>query len=358
VALEAVDLLGSLKCEAALLAPLIVSERSWRIRAHAVVALAVVNPAQARDKITAMATDPTWQVRAYVAKAGRIVNDSAVLAKLARDENSNVDIAAMTTPEEAIRALGSQHSGLIRAAADRLKNAPNLKDALPQLVAVYNRLTASHAMTVRDPRVAVLTRIGEINDRSTDNLLREALHDRDPAIAALASRFLKVPPQTTHLPIPALPPAEYIRGLTGAKARITMRGLGVITMDLLLDDAPVTAGIFAQFSEAGKYNGLTFHRIVPNFLIQGGSPGADEYDARSREFMRDELGFARNLRGTMGISTRGRDTGDAQIYINLVDNFRLDRDYTVFAQISDGLDVLDRIQEGDVIDRIEILRPH
>ena len=135
-----------------------------------------------------------------------------------------------------------------------------------------------------------------------------------------------------------------------------MQGLGTITVDLQTAEAPVTAGVFAQLAEAGKYNGLTFHRIVPNFVIQGGSPGADEYDARSHEFMRDEAGFARNVRGSIGISTRGRDTGDAQIYFNLVDNFRLDRDYTVLATIRGGLDVMDRVQEGDVIDRIEIVR--
>ena len=136
-----------------------------------------------------------------------------------------------------------------------------------------------------------------------------------------------------------------------------MRGLGPITVDLLTDEAPVTVAVFAQLAEAGQYNGLTFHRIVPNFVIQGGSPGADEYDGRSREFMRDEVGFARHARGTIGISTRGRDTGDAQIYFNLVDNFRLDRDYTVFATTLDGLAVMDRVEEGDVIDRIEIIRP-
>jgi cyclophilin family peptidyl-prolyl cis-trans isomerase len=362
VALEAVDLLGSLRCDAALLKPLVVSKRSWRIRAHALVAMAAVDPARAREAIAEMMTDSTWQVRVYVAKAARIVNDSSVLATLARDENPNVAIAAMTTRDDATRALGSEHSGLIRAGAERLKNTPSLKDSLPQLVAAFNRLTAGGAMTVRDPRVAVLTRIGEVEDRSTDNLLREALHDRDPAIAALAARILTkrtgaaVAPQTTRLPVPAIPPAEYIRGLAGAKARITMRGLGTITVDLLTDEAPVTVAVFAQLSEAGEYDGLTFHRIVPNFVIQGGSPGADEYDGRSRDFMRDELGFARNARGTIGISTRGRDTGDAQIYFNLVDNFRLDRDYTVLATIRDGLTVMDRVEEGDVIDRIEIIR--
>lgn len=363
VALEAVDFLGSLKCDAALLTRLVSNERSWRIRAHALVALAIVDPVRAQDGIASIMASPTWQARLYAAKAARIMNDAAVLAKLARDENPNVAIAAMTTADDAVRALGSQHAGLIRAGAERLKNAPGLKDRLPQLVAAFNRLTANGAMTVRDPRVAVLTRIGEIDDRSTDALLRETLHDRDPAVAAVAARILTtrtgtaVAPQTTRLPVPTLPSADYISGLTGATARITMRGLGTITVNLLGDEAPVSVAVFAQLAEAGQYNGLTFHRIVPNFVIQGGSPGADEYDGLSREFMRDELGFARNARGSIGISTRGRDTGDAQIYFNLVDNFRLDRDYTVLATIRDGLSVMDRIEEGDVIDRIEIIRP-
>ena len=72
--------------------------------------------------------------------------------------------------------------------------------------------------------------------------------------------------------------------------------------------------------------------------------------------MRDEVGLARNARGSIGISTRGRDTGDAQIYFNLVDNFRLDHDYTVMATMRDGLNVMDRVQEGDTIDRIRIIR--
>jgi cyclophilin family peptidyl-prolyl cis-trans isomerase/HEAT repeat protein len=362
VALAGVDLLGGLKCDPALLAPLFSSERSWRIRAHALVSLAAADPARTRDRITVMAADPTWQVRAYVAKAARMVNDSAALHTLAHDKNPNVAIASMTTSGDATRALSSAHSGLVRSGAEWLKNKPELKDALPELVAAFNRLTADGAMTLRDPRVAVLSRIGEIEDRTTDALFRKALEDRDPAIAALAARILTarsgtaVEPQITRLPVPTLPPAEYITGLAGATARITMHGLGTITVDLLTDEAPVSVAVFAKLAEAGQYDGLTFHRIVPNFVIQGGSPGADEYDGRSREFMRDEVGFARNARGTIGISTRGRDTGDAQIYFNLVDNFRLDRDYTVIAKIRDGLVVMDRAEEGDVIDRIEIIR--
>ena len=362
VALASIDMLGSLKCDAKIIQAVVTNGVNWRIRSYALVSLAMVNPARALPHIARMANDPVWQARAHVAAAARVAKDSRTLAKLAADSNPNVVAAAITTADEAVRALRTEHSGQILSGAERLQHAPDLAARLPRLVGTFNRLTADGAMTNRDPRVALLARIGEVPDTSTNGLLRDALRDRDPAIAALAAQILTtrtgttVEPVTTQLPIPPIPSAAYIRGLSGAMARITMKGLGVITVDLLTDEAPVTVGVFAQLAESGQYNGLTFHRIVPNFVVQGGSPGADEFDGRSREFLRDEVGLARQRRGTIGISTRGRDTGDAQIYFNLVDNFRLDHDYTVMASMRTGFAVMDRIQEGDVIERIEILR--
>lgn len=73
-------------------------------------------------------------------------------------------------------------------------------------------------------------------------------------------------------------------------------------------------------------------------------------------FTRDEIGTS-NRRGAIGLSTRGGDTGDAQVYVNLVDNYRLDEEYTVFAEVVGGMDLVDRILEGDVIDRADVVRP-
>ncbi|HET9275146.1 MAG TPA: peptidylprolyl isomerase, partial [Gemmatimonadales bacterium] len=67
-----------------------------------------------------------------------------------------------------------------------------------------------------------------------------------------------------------------------------------------------------------------------------------------------ELGPVSHDRGTFGVSTRGRDTGDAQLFINLVDNPRLDFEYTVWARVVRGLAALDRIGEGDVIRKVEV----
>jgi cyclophilin family peptidyl-prolyl cis-trans isomerase len=130
--------------------------------------------------------------------------------------------------------------------------------------------------------------------------------------------------------------------------------VGTFELALFTSVAPLTVLKFAHLAEAGYYNGLTFHRVVPNFVIQGGSPGANEY-VGDATFMRDEVGLWPHVRGAVGISTRGRDTGDAQIFVDLVDNPRLDHAYTVFAQVLNGMDVVDRILEGDVIDRIDII---
>jgi cyclophilin family peptidyl-prolyl cis-trans isomerase len=111
--------------------------------------------------------------------------------------------------------------------------------------------------------------------------------------------------------------------------------------------APITVDRFLELvSMDHYYDGLTIHRVVPNFVIQGGGPGANEYSGH-KDYMRDEIG-AWNVRGTVGLSTRGRNTADAQFFINLVDNPRLDPDYTIFASVlAADMAVVDRIQEGD-----------
>jgi cyclophilin family peptidyl-prolyl cis-trans isomerase len=104
------------------------------------------------------------------------------------------------------------------------------------------------------------------------------------------------------------------------------------------------------------YDGLTWHRVEANFVIQGLGPGANEYVGYPR-FFRDELGTVPHVRGTVGMSTRGHDTGDGQWFINLSDNLRLNHDYTVFAEVTDGIGVVDAVLEGDVVAKVEVLPP-
>jgi len=133
-----------------------------------------------------------------------------------------------------------------------------------------------------------------------------------------------------------------------------MKSGGTFTLALLTWQAPVTVAGFVRLVECGYYNGLTFHRIEPNFVIQGGSPGANEHSGYG-SFMRDEVGRASNLRGSVALSTRGRNTGDGRWYVNPADNARLDHNYTVFANVMSGMDVVVGMMERDQIAEITIV---
>jgi cyclophilin family peptidyl-prolyl cis-trans isomerase len=270
-------------------------------------------------------------------------------------------IAAMTTPRDGLRNLDASHYGLVLEAAKKLKGWDEGRLAVPALRLALERLTHDGKANSRDARTEILQRLREFGDVRTAGELRPYLSDFDPAIAKLAADIIteksgaKTEPTTRRYATKPVPSDAYLRGLAGASAIVHMKESGNFTIQLLPEEAPITVAMFARLAESKYYNGLTFHRIVPNFVLQGGSPGASEYVGYS-DFMRDELGLLSHRRGTLGISTRGRDTGDAQIFINLVDNFRLDHSYTVFARITDGMDNVDKIQEGDVIESIEIRR--
>jgi cyclophilin family peptidyl-prolyl cis-trans isomerase len=99
-----------------------------------------------------------------------------------------------------------------------------------------------------------------------------------------------------------------------------------------------------------------FQRVEPNFVVQGGGPDANEY-VGDATFMRDELTARLQARGTVGISARGRDTGDGQWYLNLVDNPLLDHEFTLFGEIGEGRDRAEAIMEADRIASIRVLPP-
>lgn len=111
--------------------------------------------------------------------------------------------------------------------------------------------------------------------------------------------------------------------------------------------APTAVARLVDQVRAGEWNGRTLHRVEPGFVVQGGSPAANEY-AGAAAHTRDEFSSLSNVRGSVGISTRGPDTGDGQIYVNLVDNPRLDFAFTVIGSFGD-VPTLDELVEGELI---------
>jgi cyclophilin family peptidyl-prolyl cis-trans isomerase len=304
----------------------------------------------------------------YAARTAAIVRDADLLLRLAEDPRDNVRDAALgglrtlkghDADDIYIAALQRPDYQLVMTAARALEKTPQPGRAVASMLAALARITAERRDTSRDPRMALIARIAELGQPADAQALMPYTTDFDPqvtaAAAALIGKWTGQAPAIAPRPLPIerllLVDIERLRS---ARAVVTMAGRGVFELELLTDDAPATVARFLRLARAGYYNGLTFHRVVPNFLIQGGSPGANEFMGDGA-YLRDELGLQPHVRGSVGISTRGRDTGDAQICPDLVDNPRLDHDYTVFARVVAGLDVLDRILECDVIERIDIV---
>jgi len=348
----------------------------WQREAHAFVALARRDPERARISLLSFASHRTWQVRMYAARAAAILEDAEVLGRLAADADDNVVEAALPTLR---RLKGAESDGafiaalkretrkgpkgttirpyqVIRAAAMALEKAEPARGLVEALAGALQRITDERCETSRDARVALIARLGALGSPDRADVLEPLLTDVDGAVGDAAAEVLS---RWTGRLVRADPAPTRSGSILSAKelatrvlVSIEMENGGRIEIRPSML-APLTRQRFLSAVRAGYYDGLTFHRVVPNFVIQGGSPGANEY-CGDCPFMRDELG-GMHTRGTLGISTRGPDTGDAQIFINLIDNARLDYDYTMFAEVCSGMAVVDAIQEGDRMLRLEVL---
>jgi cyclophilin family peptidyl-prolyl cis-trans isomerase len=128
---------------------------------------------------------------------------------------------------------------------------------------------------------------------------------------------------------------------------------GVFELTLLAEDAPLTVHNFVTLARCGYFDGQRFHRVVPNFVVQGGDPRGDGNGGPGYA-IRDELNRRRYLRGTLGMALSGPDTGGSQFFVTHSPQPHLDGGYSVFGQLSAGADVLDRLVQGDRIVRITI----
>ncbi|MCL5680694.1 MAG: peptidylprolyl isomerase [Candidatus Thermoplasmatota archaeon] len=121
--------------------------------------------------------------------------------------------------------------------------------------------------------------------------------------------------------------------------------VGKIEIELFEKEMPVTAGNFVRLVERGFYDGVSFHRVIPDFMIQGGDPtgtgrGGPGYSIRD-EFTPNN----RNDRGTISMANAGPNTGGSQFFINVANNNFLDKKHPVFGKVIQGMDVVDMISK-------------
>ena len=128
---------------------------------------------------------------------------------------------------------------------------------------------------------------------------------------------------------------------------------GQITLELFGADAPLIVEAFVDLANRGFYRNTTFHRVVPNFVVQDGDPTGTGSGGPGFA-LRESYSRRRHERGAVGLATSGPDTGGSQYYLCHSAQPHLDGGYSVFGRVTAGLDVMDRIVQGDRMLRIEI----
>ena len=129
---------------------------------------------------------------------------------------------------------------------------------------------------------------------------------------------------------------------------------GNIVLELFEKEAPNTVDNFVKLINKGFYNGLKFHRVIDNFMIQGGCPsgtgtGGPGYTIKC------EINPKKHRTGTLSMAHAGKNTGGSQFFITHAPQPHLDGVHTVFGQVKEGMDVVNKIKQGDVMTKVSVV---
>lgn len=372
VRLEAMTALATLKSDAALPYIQDLLTDDWpTMRAAAVRAMAAMDPQGFLTVLSGMEPDEYWGVRAAIAdvlqtmapgvaveRLRAMLDDEdkrvvpAAIDGLARLKAPGLDavlLAQLKNVDVGIRAAAARAIGRVKPAG----GAAALRDA-------YLAPQAGPSDDVRD---AVLTALASYGLADAGETLKAALADRDWALRLKAASLLKsldpsvetvqaIRPAPASGPIAPYDSPDLIDPQVSPHAFIET-AKGTIEIELSVLDAPQTAQHFITLARRGYFNGLQFHRVVPNFVIQGGDPRGDGSGGPGYS-IRDELNDRPYVRGAVGMALSGPDTGGSQFFISHSPAPHLDAKYTVFGHVVSGMDVVDKIQQLDVIQRVRI----
>lgn len=347
------------------------------VRCAAYDAIADCLEGRARELLLPGLDDPSSLVAATcLRRLGESLDDGGV----------DLLLSEVTTTKDRIRRLGAAEG--LAAAGDRvpLAEMTALLDGEDRFVAAVAAaalgergdqeavLSLIAALDQReapaiDLRIAAATSLGQLADPRATPILRQTMIEAaDPRLRVAARDALAeiLPPEEAI----GLPDADAIRDDVRTVARSPLQpdvvvrsdatqlvlhtDRGTIRIDLFGEDAPQMVESFAHLAEQGFFDGLTFHRVVGDFVVQGGDPtGTGWGDAGYT--LRSEWNPRRYERGTVGIAHSGKDTGSCQLFITQSPQPHLDARYTVWGEVVGGMDVVDRIQRGDRF-RAEVVR--
>ena len=154
----------------------------------------------------------------------------------------------------------------------------------------------------------------------------------------------------------------FLVGCTANGAKTGMEKGTYVTVDTnkgtftikLYDDTPITKENFVKLVDSGFYDGLTFHRYEPGFVVQGGDPNGDGTGGSDETIPLEIVGRS-HTKGTVGMArSQDPDSASSQWFINLADNTFLDSGYAVFGEIVEGYDVAEQLRVGDVMEKLTV----
>jgi cyclophilin family peptidyl-prolyl cis-trans isomerase/HEAT repeat protein len=373
--------------------------RDARVRRQALEALSGFSDPNAIDDglLSRAATDPDMQVRRLAMRAAGSRSTTIAFDALARGLRDDAPMVRM----EALGALGSKGDASVCGAAqgaaddrdvhvalralDELARCGSSEESVALLVRVASDLSEAGTPRTWHKPAHALVALAAARPEAATGVLRQFIESKQWPLrmyAARAATVLRDQSVLEHLWLdadahvkeaaniglialgvrtevkaegePAAPArstlnAAELRNLSLLRARVTVRDLGSFQMALLPIEAPLTVSRFVTLAESGRYNGVMIRGVLPNVAAEVGRP-ADDPDGLA-VLTRDEAGPWPHVRGAVGVND------ESGFFVDLTDNPQFDHQFTVFAQLLNGMDVVDQLLEGDIIERVDILKP-
>lgn len=317
-----------------------INDPNSRIRARALEALGKIPSAE-----SGLILERSYHAAPVVAKIAIL----AALKNFDGEAPSQTFLTALQEEDEVLVALAAE--GL---AADTVANRRFSKNILQ----AYQRL--KQPIDIESTR-SIFRAFSVFHETGAIPFLRQAIQSKDHNIASAARETLQLLTDATIFSPPLaeqgsdedeFPDYNEIISLNGASALINT-SRGSMKLALYAQDAPLTVLNFVRLARSSFYDSLTFHRVVPNFVVQSGDPRGDGWGSPNYT-IRSEYNKLHYVRGTLGMASSGKDTEGSQFFITHSPQPHLDGRFTLFGQIVSGFDVLDAIQEGDIIESIAI----
>jgi len=226
------------------------------------------------------------------------------------------------------------------------------RGAADTLAATYRTLALPADL---EGMTATLEALATIGDATARTVLRDALDATHPVVRETAAEGLSSLTDSAvtaaRRPLPETMAIDWdtLRAL-GPAPRLTLdTNHGSVVLELDTEQAPQTVQAITRFARAGRYDGVPFHRVVSNFVVQGGDFVRQDGFGGPDVFLRTESTRIGHRRGTIGMASAGRDTEGSQFFVPHSLQPHLDGDYTAFGRVVRGMEVVDRLRVGDRI---------